>query len=449
MGLIAVAVRLDGSGKVIFSQQRLGFEGKPFTLYKFRKFPDAHGDIGPGVTMSGDVRMTRLGELLERTKLDELPQLWNILKGDMSFVGPRPESLRYRDLFSGEFVGVLKYMPGIFGPNQIAYRNESEMYPPDRDPEEFYRSVLFPQKANADLDYFGRSTIQGDLAWIARGIWVSFAGTVDWKRVLSKHGRVLTLDFVSVILSWTIANALRFSGLPEGRNLDVFLTGLWLMPLVILPTLILGGCYRHPVRLFALVDALRLLVVASIAWGLGYLILIGFFHRHGSVMLIPLGLLIILPVMSGPRVWWREKWQRKVGEGDKHDQRRIIIYGAGRRGSALVSLLKQGFPSAMIIGFLDDDDSTMRGRMVQGYKVLGSERDLATIHSVYEVEQVWMTFVPDEYKHKRLLRWCEENDARLVVLPMTSPFIDLMNNDERSFSLSSDNLHVDRSNDVN
>jgi hypothetical protein len=81
------------------------------------------------VTVAGDVRMTRVGRFLERSKLDELPQLWNILLGEMSFVGPRPESLRYQDLFQAEFARVLDFKPGIFGPNQVAFRNESGMYP--------------------------------------------------------------------------------------------------------------------------------------------------------------------------------------------------------------------------------------------------------------------------------------------------------------------------------
>ena len=90
------------------------------------KFAPHWGDSGPGVTVRGDLRMTNIGAILERTKLDELPQLWNILKGEMSFVGPRPESLRFAHLFKGDVAGVLRHIPGLFGPSQIAFRNESD-----------------------------------------------------------------------------------------------------------------------------------------------------------------------------------------------------------------------------------------------------------------------------------------------------------------------------------
>jgi lipopolysaccharide/colanic/teichoic acid biosynthesis glycosyltransferase len=176
---IALAIKLDSPGRVFFSQRRLGRNGKPFWLYKFRKFPESWGTGGPGVTVANDARMTRTGRFLERSKLDELPQLWNILRGEMSFVGPRPESLRYADLFQGELAAVLDFLPGIFGPNQIAFRNESEMYPPDRDPEDFYREVLFPKKARADIAYFRDASVLGDALWVLRGLWVSLAGAVN------------------------------------------------------------------------------------------------------------------------------------------------------------------------------------------------------------------------------------------------------------------------------
>ena len=131
------------------------------------------GDAGPGVTVNGDIRMTRLGRFLERTKLDELPQLWNILKGEMSFVGPRPESKRFAHLFNGEYKAVLRYVPGIFGPSQVQYRNEGMLYPPDEDPETYYCRVVFPEKAKLDTDYYNKAYFYSDIGWIIRGITVS------------------------------------------------------------------------------------------------------------------------------------------------------------------------------------------------------------------------------------------------------------------------------------
>ena len=146
---IALLVWLESPGNVFFCQERLGVHGGRFWLWKFRKFPLHWGDSGPGVTVRADLRMTTIGAILERTKLDELPQLWNILKGEMSFVGPRPESVRFAHLFKGDFAGVLRHIPGLFGPSQIAFRNESALYPADRDPEAYYQEILFPTKSKA------------------------------------------------------------------------------------------------------------------------------------------------------------------------------------------------------------------------------------------------------------------------------------------------------------
>lgn len=166
--LIMIAIRLDTPGPVFFSQLRLGLKGSTFRLYKFRKFYSQ--SAGTAVTLKNDPRMTRVGRFLERSKLDELPQLWNILRGNMSLVGPRPETMDFADCFKGRFLQVLDYRPGLFGPNQTIFRLESELYPRNRDPHEFYRNVLFPIKADMDLAYFSDRSLLMDVRWIIRGV---------------------------------------------------------------------------------------------------------------------------------------------------------------------------------------------------------------------------------------------------------------------------------------
>lgn len=424
MALIALVVRLDSPGRVIFSQPRLGQHGRVFNVHKFRKFPDSWGNAGPGVTVAGDARMTRLGHFLERSKLDELPQLWNILRGEMSFVGPRPESTRYADLFIGELARVHDFKPGIFGPNQVAFRNESEMYPPERNPEEFYRNELFPQKAKADIDYFSQANILTDIAWIALGLWISIVGTLNWGRLMDMHGPIVAMDLLAIELAWLCANLIRFDGVPPSQHMAVYLTGIWLLPLLLIPVMMLAGCYRQPVRHFSAGDAMRLTGASIVGWAIAYLVLLGLFHRGGSILLAPVSLLLALPMMGFPRFWRREQWRRQ-GDGNGAPGVAIVIYGAGRRGSALAALFDQGFPNANVVGFLDDNDTEMRGRVIMGRKVLGSERDLCTIQAVHRIDQLWLTFDPDVHKHRRLRRWGDENGVKLVVLPVTQPFTPL------------------------
>ena len=172
--LVALAIWIESGRPILFSQIRLGLFWRHFRMYKFRKFHRQIGTDGCGVTVEGDQRLTKLGAFLAKTKLDELPQLWNVLKGDMSTVGPRPESLNFADCMTRGYLGVLQHKPGIFGPNQLYFRDEGSLYPEACDPEEFYRDVLFPLKANIDLAYFPNRTFADDFGWIARSVFGVF-----------------------------------------------------------------------------------------------------------------------------------------------------------------------------------------------------------------------------------------------------------------------------------
>jgi lipopolysaccharide/colanic/teichoic acid biosynthesis glycosyltransferase len=187
--LIAIAIRLDSPGPLLYSQLRLGRGGRRFRLFKFRKFHD-HASSARAVTLKNDSRMTKVGRWLERTKLDEFPQFWNVLVGEMAVVGPRPESVAFADCFEGPFKQVLDHTPGLFGPSQVVFRNESSMYPANEDPHDFYRAVLFPTKARIDLAYFRRRTLAGDLQWILRG-----AQVVLWSKALGQTAVLSLPDF--------------------------------------------------------------------------------------------------------------------------------------------------------------------------------------------------------------------------------------------------------------
>ena len=177
--IVALAIWIEGGRPILFSQLRLGQHGRPFRMYKFRKFrPDCDCGGSP-VTVEDDDRLTRLGRFLAVSKLDELPQLWNLACGDMSLVGPRPESLAFRDCFCGGFEKILAHKPGLFGPCQALFRHESRHYPAELDPAEFYRRVLFPAKAAIDLAYFSRRTVVSDFGWVVRTVWAVVAGSKD------------------------------------------------------------------------------------------------------------------------------------------------------------------------------------------------------------------------------------------------------------------------------
>jgi lipopolysaccharide/colanic/teichoic acid biosynthesis glycosyltransferase len=167
---IAIAIWVETGRPILFSHDRLGRGGRPFRMYKFRKFNTSADRNRCPLTIDGDRRLTAAGRILVASKLDELPQLWNVLRGEMSIVGPRPESLAFADCFRDGFEKVLEHKPGLVGPNQILFRHEGRLYPANVDPTEFYRQVLFPTKAKIDLGYYPHRTFYSDLRWILRAV---------------------------------------------------------------------------------------------------------------------------------------------------------------------------------------------------------------------------------------------------------------------------------------
>ena len=160
----ALLVGLTSPGGVLFRQERMGKDGVPFTIYKFRSMRKDNG--GLKITTSGDSRITPVGKVLRKTKLDELPQLWNVLKGDMSFVGPRPEVREYTDFYDEEQRQVLLVRPGITGLASIRFRNENELLDASDDPNRTYIEEVMPQKIALDLEYIPHASVWYDIRLI-------------------------------------------------------------------------------------------------------------------------------------------------------------------------------------------------------------------------------------------------------------------------------------------
>lgn len=160
----ALWIKLDSPGPVLFRQVRVGRHGVPFTIHKFRTMRTAPG---AQITVGEDPRITRAGRLLRASKLDELPQLWDVLRGVMSLVGPRPEVPRYVARYPAELREVvLSVRPGITDPASLRFRNESELLAQATDPEREYVEVVLPAKLQLAADYVRSATLLGDLRLI-------------------------------------------------------------------------------------------------------------------------------------------------------------------------------------------------------------------------------------------------------------------------------------------
>lgn len=162
--ICALLVGLSSPGGVLFRQERIGKDGNPFTIYKFRSM--RRDNAGLKISTSTDSRITSVGRVLRKTKLDELPQLWNVLKGDMSFVGPRPEVQEYTDFYTPQQRQVFLVRPGITGLASIRYRNENDLLTASSDPNRTYIEEIMPQKLALDLQYIPHASVSYDIRLI-------------------------------------------------------------------------------------------------------------------------------------------------------------------------------------------------------------------------------------------------------------------------------------------
>ncbi len=164
----AAAIWVEDGGPVFFRQQRMGFEEEPFAILKFRTMYNDAEARGRSFTVGEDPRITRVGAFLRKTKLDELPQLVNVLKGEMTLVGPRPESLSNFEKYEGRARDLAKVMPGITDPSSLVFRWESDLLGKVADPDRYYWEVVVPGKVALSLDYADRASLRKDLGIVLR-----------------------------------------------------------------------------------------------------------------------------------------------------------------------------------------------------------------------------------------------------------------------------------------
>ena len=161
--VIALIIKIKSPGPVLFRQVRTGRYGKPFVINKFRTMVPVHE--GNSISIKGQSRITKPGAFLRKYKLDELPELWNVLKGDMSFVGPRPDLPEFTSRLSDENRLILNLRPGITGPATLKYSNEEELLAHVPDPEQYNNEVIWPDKVRINVEYYNNRSFLGDI-WI-------------------------------------------------------------------------------------------------------------------------------------------------------------------------------------------------------------------------------------------------------------------------------------------
>jgi FlaA1/EpsC-like NDP-sugar epimerase/lipopolysaccharide/colanic/teichoic acid biosynthesis glycosyltransferase len=442
--IVALAVVMDSSGAAIYGAQRVGRGGRPFTMYKFRSMARGADRVGPGVTGAYDYRITRVGARLRRTKLDELPQLVNVLLGQMSLVGPRPESPAFVALWTPDERGVLAVRPGITGPAQIAYMDEEESLI-SADPEEVYESDIVHAKLAMDLEYVRRYTVRRDLLIL----WRTVAGILSASRRRSNRPRrrytlaerVRGASVRSVALDALLAGiaAALAVGLRIDRNNILAAAGTYWVFIPLAMTIrpagfVLSGAYLRVWRYPTVSDVA--LIISSLASGSLVMTLVIFFVLQPSAFPGSVGfprsalvieLILSVLVLGGIRLASRAR-QEGIDVGTPNPggpPKPVLIYGAGEAGAVLVrEMLRNRALRLDPVAFIDDEPSK-RGQRIYGVEVVGTGMDLVRAVSEREVAEVIIAMprAPGS-EVRRIVALCEAAGVAVRTLPGIQELLD-------------------------
>jgi FlaA1/EpsC-like NDP-sugar epimerase/lipopolysaccharide/colanic/teichoic acid biosynthesis glycosyltransferase len=389
--LLAFLMKLDSKGPIFYLCDRVGKDGKPFKMYKFRTMYSTLGAAGPSVCPQGDPRVTPVGRFLRRTKLNELPQLINILKGDMSFVGPRPEAPDLAVLYPAPARAIFAVTPGLVGPSQILGRNEEEWYPPGVDPQQYYLDVILPKKLPLDLEYVHQSSALTDLKYLFLGIKETLFKALNWNLVLQNRSQfyLLCADLVLSLGSFVSAYILKFADFSEGVNAANVLRLLPVVVLVRLPCFAYCGLYGSLIRYLSFHDLIGVVHGVSVSSLLlmGWTVLFNVPPVPRTVFLIDWCCLILL--LSALRGALRLSHDWHATHRDDRG-RRVLIFGAGDAGVlAYQSFMAERDKAFDVVGFLDDDPAK-RHKTLYGKKVLGNRFTMGAVVKLYQIHEVFL-----------------------------------------------------------
>lgn len=415
--MVTILIKLDSKGTVIFKQERVGKDGKLFRVYKFRTMVCNAPQIGSKLTRKNDARITKIGRVLRWLKIDELPQLINVLTGKMSFIGPRPEIPSIVKLYSSKQRKVLSVKPGIIGPTQILHRNELEKYPDDvENTEDYYLKHILPEKLAIDLKYIDRKGLLKDIGYLVRGILITIFGAIKVEYLMKNRRQLLLLciDLSLSILSYLTANLLRFDFVIPITEQSTIFPFLLLIILIRPFIFIYFGLYQSLHKYVSTKDFACILKAVTLG---SFLIMVSSFLlniRNHSRSIIALDWLLLIIFLFGLRMVARLLIQKKSGQKEK-DKRNALIVGATDAGELLLREIDRNSKLKLNpVGFIEDDPE-MLGKVIHGVRVLGRRSDLAEIISVKNVDEVLLTIRGDE--SKEIISFCRQNNVQCRIVP--------------------------------
>jgi FlaA1/EpsC-like NDP-sugar epimerase/lipopolysaccharide/colanic/teichoic acid biosynthesis glycosyltransferase len=431
---IAIAILLDSGLPIIFSQERMGRGFRGFRILKFRTM---RGDRpGPAITAAGDSRITRIGRILRASKLDELPQLWNVLKGDMSLVGPRPELRCYVEAFADRYRRVLLVRPGMTDLASIRFRTEEDVLAAAADPVKEYVEQVLPAKLDLAEEYIRTQSLRTDLYIIMRTLSVIRRPiqrmlTAAFLSELLRRGRpfarlrrwmVRAVQFVIFVAAGLLAFLLRFDFRIPASEQPHLLFGLCVGAVAKPLSFHVFGLDRGWWRYSSVPDMLRLVAGNVFGSALGCVSILIFASQGFPRSLYIVDLLLCLVMTGGARLAVRVVFEvSNTSNGSK----RTLIYGAGAAGLSLLREIRQN-PALPyeVVGFIDDSPSKS-GDLIQRRKVLGNGAALPSVVKANGIEVVLIA-VPSATgaQMTAILKHCGEADVEYKTVPSLAEVIE-------------------------
>jgi len=390
MIFISLFIKLDSKGPVLYLADRVGKGMKNFKMYKFRTMIDTPISVGDSVCPEYDPRVTTFGRFLRRMKFNELPQLLNILKGEMTFVGPRPEAPDLAELYPEEAKRVFSVKPGLVGPSTILGRNEEELYPPGVDAKKYYIEKILPKKVEIDLKYIKNWNLFKDLQYILMGVKETLVGALSKKHILDNRSQIYLFiaDIFLIVCSYILAVVIFSRNFPGGGNLINALAILPLVIVILLACNLYSGMYNCLIRYISYHEILGILkgvtsgslFLVLIAWAVG--------SDYYSEMIVIMHWILLIFTLSGLRIGLKLYREKMIPESEIREKRKILIFGAGDEGrSAYHTLTVRKNSPFEVVGFIDDAPNKY-GKKLNGLKILGNRHHIKALAQLYKVEEI-------------------------------------------------------------
>jgi lipopolysaccharide/colanic/teichoic acid biosynthesis glycosyltransferase len=404
--LLAIAVKLSSRGPVLFRQQRIGQGGRPFYIVKFRSMVENAEDLGLGLTRDGDPRITAMGRFLRRTKLDELPQLWNVLRGEMSFVGPRPEVPAYVAKYTAVQREILKCRPGITDMATMHFRDEEILLRGAKDVEEFYLQYCLPKKIDLNRHYAQQAGLLQDV-WIILQTLCPY-----WLGVLATY-------CIMLVASLWLSYQLRFDFQVKSSDYAEFARCLpWIVSLQLIP-MVWRKQFFGMLSYFSLAELRRLVAALAVA----LLLQLGLWYASNGRLAPARSILAIHFLLSLVGLGCLRMALRLLREGAYSNTtknhalvQRIAIVGTGDEATRLaLDLTTRPGNSIHVLAFFDDDPRSWQKRPY-GIPVMGMPECLLNAHWLEQLDEVIIA-LPSERAERaeELRRVLAESPLRVTI----------------------------------